>query len=47
MQFINILGAATLTGVGVGSLAGSAILWKRAGVDLKAIAAMIQVLPSI
>lgn len=46
MHFINILGAATLTAVGVGSLAGSAILWKRAGVDPKAIAALIQALPS-
>lgn len=44
MQFLNILGAATLTGVGVGSLAGSAILWKRVGVDPKAIAAFVQAL---
>lgn len=42
MQFLNILGAATLTGLGLGSLAGSAVLWKRAGVDPKAIANVIQ-----
>ena len=38
MQFLNILGAATLTAVGIGSLAASAVLWSRAGVDLKVIA---------
>lgn len=42
MQFLNILGAATLTGLGLGSLAGSAVLWKRAGVDPRAIANVIQ-----
>ena len=34
MQFINIAGAATLTGIGLGSLAGGALLWRRAGFDL-------------
>lgn len=38
MQFLNIAGAAVLTGVGLGSLAASAVLWRRAGVDLTVIA---------
>lgn len=41
-SFLNVLGAAGLTGVGLGGLAGSAILWKRVGVDLKLIAKVLQ-----
>lgn len=38
MQFVNIFGAAALTGLGIGSLAAGAVLWKRAGVDLAVVA---------
>lgn len=41
MQFANIVGAATLTAVGIASLASGAILWSRAGVDLKVVAQCI------
>lgn len=44
MQFVNIAGAATLTAVGLASLAGSAVLWSRAGVDLKVVAQCIDAL---
>jgi hypothetical protein len=44
MQFANIAGAATLTGIGLGSLAASAVLWRRAGFDLTALARMLQAL---
>lgn len=33
MQFANIAGASLLTGIGIGSLAAGAVLWKRAGFD--------------
>ena len=38
MQFANIAGAATLTGIGLGGLAASAVMWRRAGFDLAIIA---------
>ena len=34
MQFIRIAGAALLTGVGLGSLAASSVLWKQADIEL-------------
>lgn len=34
MQYLRITGAALLTGIGLGSLAASSILWKQAGIDL-------------
>ena len=34
MQFIRIAGAALLTGVGLGSLAASSVLWKQAEIEL-------------
>ena len=46
MQFANIAGAATLTGIGLGSLAASAVLWRRAGVDLTVMARTLQALSS-
>ena len=42
MQFINIAGAASLTGAGLGCLAASAVFWRRAGVDLASIARTLQ-----
>lgn len=44
MQFANIAGAATLTGIGLGSLAASAVFWKRAGFDLTVLARTLQAL---
>lgn len=44
MQFINIAGAATLTGIGLGSLAGGALLWRRAGFDLASLARLLEAL---
>lgn len=41
MQYVNIAGAAALTGLGLGSLAASAVLWRRAGFDLAVIARAI------
>jgi len=38
MQYLNIAGAAALTGLGLGSLAASAVMWRRAGFDLATIA---------
>lgn len=46
MQFTNIAGAATLTAIGIGSLAASAVLWKRAGFDVAGIARVIEALNS-
>lgn len=46
MHFANIAGAATLTGIGLGSLAASAVLWKRAGFDLASMAAALHALNS-
>ena len=37
MQFVRIAGAALLTGVGLGSLAASAVLWKQSGIELSPI----------
>lgn len=34
MQFIRIAGAAFLTGVSLGSLAASTVLWKQADIEL-------------
>lgn len=34
MLYLRITGAALLTGVGLGSLAASSVLWKQAGIDL-------------
>ncbi|WP_156393555.1 hypothetical protein [Nocardioides sp. Root140] len=42
MQYINIAGAATLTGVGLGCLAAGVTLWQRAGVDLALVARTIR-----
>ena len=42
MQFINIAGAATLTGIGLGSLAAGAVLWRRAGFDLAVLARLLE-----
>lgn len=42
MQFANIAGAAALTGLGIGSLAASAVLWKRAGFDITVLARTLQ-----
>lgn len=42
MKFIEIAGAATLTGVGVGCLAAGAALWQRAGVDLALVARTVR-----
>lgn len=33
MQYLRIAGAALLTGIGLGSLAASSVLWKQAGID--------------
>lgn len=44
MHFINIAGAATLTGIGLGSLAAGAVLWRRAGFDLAALARLLEAL---
>lgn len=41
MQFVNIAGAAILTGIGLGSLAASAVMWRRAGFDLALMARAI------
>lgn len=46
MQFANIAGAATLTGIGLGSLAASAVMWRRAGFDLNVVAGTLQALSS-
>lgn len=46
MQFVNIAGAATLTGIGLGSLAAGAVLWRRAGFDLATIARTIAAIGS-
>lgn len=42
MQYVNIAGAAALTGIGLGSLAASAVLWRRAGFDLTVLARTLQ-----
>ena len=42
MQYINIAGAATLTGIGLGCLAAGAALWQRAGVDLGLVARTVR-----
>lgn len=34
MQYLRIAGAALLTGVGLGSLAASSVLWRQAGIDI-------------
>ena len=34
MQFVRIAGAALLTGVGLGSLAASSVLWKQTGIEV-------------
>ena len=44
MQYVNIAGAATLTGVGLGCLAAGAALWQRAGVDLAVVARTLRAL---
>jgi hypothetical protein len=44
MQYINIAGAATLTGIGLGCLAAGAALWQRAGVDLTLVARTVRAL---
>ena len=41
MQFVNIACAAALTGIGLGSLAASAVMWQRAGFDPAVIARAI------
>ena len=38
MQYLNIAGAAALSGLGLGSLAASAVMWRRAGFDLAVVA---------
>jgi hypothetical protein len=38
MQYLKIAGAAALSGLGLGSLAASAVMWRRAGFDLAVIA---------
>lgn len=42
MQFVNIAGAASLTGIGIGCLAAGAALWQRAGVDIALVARAIR-----
>jgi hypothetical protein len=41
MQYLNIAGAAALSGLGIGSLAASAVMWRRAGFDLAVVARTI------
>lgn len=41
MQFVNIASAAALTGIGLGAMAASAVMWRRAGFDPAVIARAI------
>ena len=41
MQYLNIAGAAALSGLGLGSLAASAVMWRRAGFNLADVAIVV------